>query len=166
MFYICLIIYHYYFKIMSTKLLPNSFKKIGWVLLFPATIAGVFLAFNDFSVNLFRPKEYDVYHNDLFAFSIHDLTNTIVGSLFIIGALLVCFAKEKHEDEFIAKLRLSSWQWAVGVNYVLLLLAFLFVYGPAFLDVMLYNMFTILIIFIFRFNYLLYKYSKAPSDEK
>jgi hypothetical protein len=151
---------------MTITLLPNSFKKIGWVLLLPSTIAGIALAFSDFSLSLFHHKRYVVSDGlrDLFSFS--DFTNTLVGSVIIIGALFVCFARQKHEDEFIAKLRLTSWQWAVGVNYILLLLAFLFVYGGAFLNVMLYNMFTILIIFILRFHYLLYKYSAPASDEK
>ena len=89
-----------------------------------------------------------------------------VNVLFIIGAMLVSFSKEKNEDEYIAGLRLSSLLWAVFVSYVLLLAAFLLVYGSPFLDVMVYNMFTILIIFITRFNYLMYKNSKTATDEK
>ena len=54
----------------------------------------------------------------------------------------------------------------VKINYILLLLAFLFVYGTDFLIVMIYNMFTVLIIFIVRFNYILYKNSKTAPDEK
>ena len=85
---------------------------------------------------------------------------------FQFGALTIKAEKEKNEDEYIAGLRLSSLLWAVFVSYVLLLAAFLLVYGSPFLDVMVYNMFTILIIFITRFNYLMYKNSKTVSDEK
>jgi uncharacterized membrane protein len=95
-----------------------------------------------------------------------NITSTLVGALFIVGAMFVGFAKEKSEDEFIAKLRLSSLLWAVWVNYILLFLSFVFVYGMSFLSVMLYNMFTVLIIFIIRFNYILYKTSKMASDEE
>jgi ABC-type Fe3+-siderophore transport system permease subunit len=91
---------------------------------------------------------------------------TAIGVLFIIGALLVSFSKEKLEDEFIAEIRQSSLLWAVLVNYILLLLAFVFIYGLAFMNVMIYNMFTILIIFIIRFNYILYKSSKEMPNEK
>jgi uncharacterized membrane protein len=79
---------------------------------------------------------------------------------------MVGFSKEKNEDEFITNLRQSSLYWAVIVNYILLLFAFVFLYGIAFLNVMLYNMFTILIIFIVRFNYVLYRTSKWKPDEK
>jgi ABC-type Fe3+-siderophore transport system permease subunit len=102
----------------------------------------------------------------LFSFIDVNITNTIIGVLFITGALLVGFSREKREDEFIAGIRLSSLLWAVAVNYLLLLLAFIFIYGTPFLDVMLYNMFTVLILFIARFHYMLYKNSKPLTDEK
>ena len=101
-----------------------------------------------------------------FTFITADVTNSLVGILFIIGALMVSFSKEKREDEFIANLRLSSLLWSVWVNYILLLIAFLFIWNFDFLSVMVYNMFTILIIFIIRFNYLLYRSSKSMSDDK
>ena len=90
----------------------------------------------------------------------------MVGVPFIIGALLVSFSKEKNEDEFIAEIRLSSLLWAVWVNYILLLVSFLLVYGSPFIEVMVYNMFTTLLIFIVRFNHLLYRNRKTVPDEK
>ena len=80
--------------------------------------------------------------------------------------MMVGFSKEKNEDEYIANLRLSSLMWAVWVNYVLLLLCFIFVYGMGFLHVMIYNMFTVLIIFIGRFNLILFKNKMISADEK
>lgn len=158
---------------MSHKLLlPNKFKKIGWFIFIPATILGVILSFTDFEASWFKAKVFAIFNDEIFgksqSFSLIEtnITNTVVGVLFIVGAIFVSFSKEKKEDEFIAKLRLSSLLWAVWVNYILLLLAFLFVYGTAFFTVMVYNMFTVLIIFIVRFNYILYKNSKSLSDEK
>src|SRR5438034_604935 len=69
-----------------------------------------------------------------FSFRNTNITNTIVGAGFLIGALLVSFSKEKNEDEFIAEIRLSSLLWAVCVSYTLLLVAFLFVYGSPFFE--------------------------------
>jgi hypothetical protein len=86
--------------------------------------------------------------------------------LFLGGAMLVAFSKEKTEDEFIVNIRLTSLLWALLVNNILLLIAFVFIYGTTFFSVMVYNMFTVLIIFILRFNYLLYKNSKTVIDEK
>ena len=74
--------------------------------------------------------------------------------------MLIAFAKEKVEDEFISKLRLTSLLWAISINYILLLIGILTVYGLDFLNVLFYNMFTPLVIFIIRFNFLYYKYSR------
>jgi len=158
---------------MPTKLLlPNRFKRIGWFILIPATILGLVLCYYEFGADWMHAKVFAIAsdgffeNHKYFTFRDTNITNTVIGSLFIIGAMLVSFSKEKNEDEFIAEIRLTSLLWAVCVSYILLLAAFLLVYGTPFLDVMVYNMFTVLIIFIIRFNFLLYKYSKTVPDEK
>ena len=156
----------------SNLLLPNKFKIIGWFILIPTIIAGAFLTFTGFDSITLNAKVFALLNTEFmsettyFQFIKTDITQTLVGVLFLIGGLLVSFSKEKIEDEYIAKLRLSSLLWAVGVNYILLLLCFVFVYGTGFLTVMVYNMFTVLIIFIIRFNYLLLKNAKMASYEK
>ncbi len=158
---------------MTNKLLlPNKFKMIGWVILIPATIAGILLTITGYEADWLSSRVFAFFneeafgHTQFFNMITVNITNTLIGSIFIVGAMLVCFSKEKKEDEFIANLRLSSLLWSVWVNYALLLIAFLFVYGLAFFNVMICNMFTILIIFIIRFNYILYKNSKNMTDEK
>jgi len=137
-------------------LLPNKFKLIGWILLILTFISHAIL------------RIYGTIHytDIMLPRQLNFIPNTLIPVLFIIGGLCVGFSKEKKEDEFIAELRLSSLLWAVLVNYILLIFAFIFIYGMDFFDVMGYNMFTVLIIFIARFNYLLYKNSKIVSDEK
>jgi phosphoglycerol transferase MdoB-like AlkP superfamily enzyme len=154
------------------SLLPNKYKKPGWFILIPTTIIGVFLLITDTDNVQLNTTVFAIFSDQLlegnkfFSFIHTDITATIVAIFFIIGALLVGFSKEKTEDEFISRLRLSSLLWAVLVNYILLLLCFLFIYGVSFLNVMIYNMFTVLIIFIARFNYVLYRGNKFLSDEK
>ncbi len=163
----------------QTLLLPSRFKTIGWFILIPATIAGIFLIATEYEANWLTTKVFAIFNDDLFfgnnkAYGLGknftvittDVTNTLVGLLFIVGGIMVSFAKEKREDEFIANLRLSSLMWSVWVNYALLLLCLIFVWGLAFFNVMVYNMFTILIIFIIRFNYILYRNSKSMADDK
>ena len=112
--------------IMSSKLLfPNKYKKIGWLLLIPATLLGIFMTATDFEISWLNVKVFALFNdNQSFSFIKDNLTNEVVGVLFIAGALLVGFSREKREDEFIANLRLSSLLWAVYVNYILLLLSF------------------------------------------
>lgn len=153
-------------------LLPNRFKRIGWFILIPALIAGILSSATGFELEWLNARVFSFFNDDIFESSKHfsfittNVTNTLIGILFLAGALMVSFSKEKQEDEFIANLRLSSLLWSVWVNYGLLLVAFVFVYGLAFFSVMVYNMFTILIIFIIRFNYILWKTNTPAAYEK
>lgn len=153
-------------------LLPNRMKKIGWWVLIPSVIVGLYVVLTDYSLQLPKIKVFALVSDQMLGkrhfFSVveTDPALTVLGVFFIIGALMVAFSKEKIEDEFIAELRLSSMLWAVLVSYLLLLVAFLFVYGMVFLDVMVFNMFTVLFIFITRFNYLLYKNAKMTGNEE
>lgn len=158
---------------METKLLlPNKFKSAGWLLLFFSVILWIYVVFiikdeiailnsSTFTIigsELLRPTEY-------FAIIQTNLTYTLIGILFIIGGLIVVFSSEKVEDEFIAKLRLASFQWSFLINHLLLLFLFVFIYGIDFINVMIYNMFTTLILFIIRFHYLLFKYKNMDYEK-
>lgn len=154
-------------------LLPNRFKLVGWILLVPSAILGFLLMLSDLESRLkINSKVFALYNDEIMGSERHtgiistDITNTLVGVCFILGAMMVGFSKEKNEDEYVANLRLSSLMWAVWVNYVLLLLSFIFIYGMAFFNVMIYNMFTVLIIFIGRFNIILLKNKMISTDEK
>lgn len=95
------------------------------------------------------------------------IENSIIDELaslaIIIGGLLVGFTKEKVEDEFIYKLRKDSLVWVIIFNYVILVLTIVFVYNFTFLHILIFNMFTPLLFFIIRFNFLKLKYR---SDEE
>jgi len=88
------------------------------------------------------------------------------GILLLLGTILVACSAEKHEDEFIATLRLDSLLWATYVNYALLALTLLLTYGMPFFSVMLYSMFSLPLLFLLRFQYVLYRNSHDFSHEK
>ncbi len=150
----------------TNLLLPHRCKAIGWVLLFISIISWMYITITQTAFGFLDGKAFAIVGSEVLSSTQYftvvqaNLTYTLTGSLFIVGGLLVAFSREQTEDEYIMKLRLSSLQWAVLLNYSLLLLCFLFVYGMEFMSVMLYNMFTTLILFIARFHYLLFK-SKA-----
>lgn len=145
------------------QLLPNRFKTPGWILLSLSLLTWIYVAvtgkeFSFLDVRTFALASTEVLgKTNYLSMAEVNLTNTLSGSLFITGGLLVAFSKEKVEDEFIAGLRLAAFQWAVLINYLLLLVMYLFVYGIDFLTVMLFNMFTVLALFLIRFYYLLIK---------
>ena len=74
----------------------------------------------------------------------------------LVGLSLVAFSKEKDEDERISKLRLESLLWAVFVNTIFIIFSVVFFYSTLFLSIMTYNICTTLILFIIRFNLLIY----------
>lgn len=148
----------------TNYLLPNKYKTIGWILFIIGLIAGIFLYTCEYESDALTIKVLSLYF-DPFIIGIQEeasffkiIENSIVDELaalaIIIGGLIVGFSKEKIEDEFIYKLRKDSLVWAIIFNYVVLILAIVFVYDFTFFDVLVFNMFTPLIFFIVRFNFL------------
>ena len=147
-------------------LVPHSFKKVGWILFILGLISGIFIYVEGYQPDIFERKVLSIYNHDwehgsILLTPIKIVSNNIIDEMallvFLIGALLVGFSKEKVEDEFIAKLRSSSLMWAILINTIVLLLAIIFVYGIDFIDIMVYNMATPLVLFILRFNFLLFR---------
>lgn len=95
-----------------------------------------------------------------------NITSTLLGVLFIVGGILSGFSKVREEDEYIRSMRLSALLWAVLLNYAILLLAFLLIYGIDFLSIMVYNMFTILIFYNARLHYMLYRSKLDTSHDE
>jgi len=149
----------------SSLLLPNRYKRLGFIILVPSLLLGVLVRFFDFQFSflslsfgksVFNTKNIHLDENI-------NLTDELALTGIIIALLFIAFAREKTEDEYIAHTRLESLKWAVLINYILLLLATWLVHGFAYIDVMMYNMLTVLIIFIIRFNYALNRNKKITE---
>ncbi|MBV9988503.1 MAG: hypothetical protein JO301_12550 [Chitinophagaceae bacterium] len=125
-------------------LLPHAFQRVGWILLVPFLALGI----------AYTGWEYQIP-------GLGDFSDELISVGNIVSLMLVAFSAEKVEDEAIQFFRLASLQWAVIVNYLILIVCIITVYGTNFLSVMIYNMFTILVIFILRFRILLYQHNKA-----
>ncbi|MRG46478.1 hypothetical protein GFS24_15250 [Chitinophaga sp. SYP-B3965] len=134
----------------SNYLLPHIYKKIGWFITIPLFFIGlIFFPLND-TLEIFRaPSWFDSFPGEY--------SDEVISAGLIIGMLLVAFSREKIEDEYINKIRLESLQISVLINYLLLIICILVVYNMDFLAVMAYNMFTILLLFIIRFNFIIYR---------
>ena len=83
-------------------LLPNRFKLIGWILLVPSALVGIFIMLTDFESKFqIQSKVFALYNDEILGSNKHigiistDITNTLVGVVFIIGAMMVGFSKEK-----------------------------------------------------------------------
>lgn len=159
----------------TNYLLSNQFKKIGWILFIPSMILGLLFVIFQFQPKFLDMKVFAILESGIapweanHGFCVITQTNVIdeiIGILLIISLFLIAFSKEKIEDEFISKIRLDSLLWATYINYAILILAILFVYGGSAFWVLVYNIFTILLIFIIRFNWVIRKSKKLVKDEK
>lgn len=166
----------------TSYLFPNSYRKVGWVIFIPSIILGLFTLFADFEFSFLNikvlsllPTSFDATPEirptvtRLWAIVEDNFTQEVAGVLFIVGAMLVAFSKEKKEDEYIAKIRLESLLWATYITFAIQIFCLLFFYDFTFLNAMIINIFTILILFIIRYHYVLYRLKanlKRGDNEK
>ena len=155
----------------SKLLLPHRFSRIGWFLAVPFLIWGIgyLVAQNTFELDAFlftfnstneeTKGNGGIFSGGNFLFNLKDnnFTDELIAIGLMTGLMLIAFSKEKIEDEWIAKLRLDALLWGVFINALLLFLAFIVLYNNAFWCFMNINLFTPLLIFIVRFNYLKWK---------
>lgn len=165
----------FYLNYMKTPyLFHHRYKKFGWILLSVGVLSGI-------SYYIFELEELAFFQQNIFAllydpsffdrsrmFSIIDnnILDEIITLFIIIGGILVAFTKTKIEDEFISIKRMESLVLATYINYFILLLTILFIFDLPFFHVLVFNMFTLLIIFIIIFHYKLFKLNQSQSNEK
>jgi hypothetical protein len=134
------------------NLLPFRVKRVGWIILPPALILGIMVMYFNFEIPGFEITVPGLFGT---AGLKNNLTDELVSIIAIVSLALIAFSEENEEDEWVSKIRLESLQWSVYANYILLILAILFIYEMHFFEALVYNMYTILILFILRFNYML-----------
>lgn len=154
-------------------LFPNKFKTLGWILFIPAFVITLIISImninveNTLNINVFALANDEIFGQHEF-FSV--IKNSIVDELLlfglIIGGVLIGFSKLKIEDEFTSKIRYESLVWATYLNYGLILFFTAFVFGMSYLNVLFYNTFTLLLFFIIRFHYQIYKLNKASKHDE
>ena len=130
---------------MKTLLFPHSFQRIGWVVFAISAVIGAYILFTD--------------NTDSYLFN----NIAIIG--ISIGAILATCSREEVEDEMTGQMRLNSLLTALYINYAILIVCSLLIYDLDFLSVMLYNMFTILLIFMVVFRWKIWRVKKATENE-
>ncbi|MEO7531102.1 MAG: hypothetical protein ABIS69_06815 [Sediminibacterium sp.] len=136
-------------------LLPHSCQRIGFILFVPFLVLGCLYTFWGYEIPWLTTTQLsNTLNND-------NLTDELAAIGIIISLMLIAFSKEKIEDEAIQFFRLASLQWAVILNYIVLIICVVAIYGSAFFAIMMYNMFTILLFFVIRFRFVLFMHKKA-----
>lgn len=153
-------------------LFPNKYKKIGWILFVPSLVIQLLAIVLDLNLDTYLNVKVLALYQDTFGdkshfFSIiqNSISDELLTISLIVGGILICFSKLKNEDEYITKIRYESLVWSTYLNYGLIVFFTVFLYGMPYLNVLFYNMFTLLFFFIIRFHYMIYKLNTSSDDE-
>lgn len=140
---------------MKTILLPRAFSTIGWILLVPSLLLGIFIIFIEPGGSFWGS---------------YSIVETIVNDIAIIGsalgALFITCARLRHEDEMTTSLRLHSLLLAIYIYVGILVVSTLAVNGLPYSYFMVVNLAMFPVIFAFVFRIKLLHYFKQPEDEK
>ena len=147
----------------STLLIAHRWKALGWAFTIPSFLYGIYYLAQDCPEGLIvtvpewlrRFMWIDQFMSNQTPVAL-SLIDELICLVLLTGLLLLTFSREKTEDEWIQRVRLESLQWAVLVNSLLLMAFIIEAHGTPFLSVMVYNMFTPLLIFVARFYYVLH----------
>ena len=85
--------------------------------------------------------------------------------LMLTGLVLIAFSKEKIEDEQINQLRQDSLQWAIYVNYIILIISFAFTDKSDFKDILVLNLWVPLAFFIILFRWKMYRNNRFIKED-
>ena len=139
-------------------LFNNKWKRIsGWI--FYLTIpVGMYLLFTDSFEGLLKIQVFSLLN---FRWIENGFVDEILTFVIIVSGIIHSFCKEKIEDELISKIRIDSLVLSLYINYGVLVLFNFFVYELNYIYVMIFHLFTILILFNLIFRYKLYIHYKS-----
>ena len=131
-------------------LFNNKWKRIsGWI--FYLTIpVGMYLLFTDSFEGLLKIQVFSLLD---FRWIENGFIDEILTFVIIVSGIIHSFCKEKIEDELISKIRIDSLVLSLYINYGVLVLFNFFVYELNYIYVMIFHLFTILILFNLIFRY-------------
>lgn len=130
-------------------LFERKWKIWGFILLIPCLILGILSFHLEFEIPLLEVAI--PFSSDPFAGN-QNFTDELAALGMIVGLMLIGFSKVKEEDEMIFEIRAKSLQISLLMNYLLVMLTILIVYDSGFLVVMVYNIFTPLLVYTITFH--------------
>lgn len=158
----------------TSYLFPYRFKKVsGFLFWISLLLICGYVMFDNYGNFEIKTKVFAIVGdtgllggNAWFSWVENSIVDEILFILLIISGLVYAFSKEKTEDEMVSKIRLDSLVWATYFNYIIILLCYMFLYGFAFLNVMMIALFSHLLFFIILFRWMMYKQNKLSGYEE
>lgn len=143
-------------------LLPHIFGKIGWFILVPFTVLGLFIMFTGGAeVNLGRFFSATGNYREIESQILNNVT--IIGLL--VGLIFTSCSREKYEDEMISAIRLDSLLLALYISVLVLIVAVLCLYGNNFYEFLIYQMFILPLIFLVTFKIKMWRLNRDNDEE-
>lgn len=153
-------------------LLPPVFRKIGWALLIPSLPLGIYLLHNDCNTSglagaigriIRAGSEVRV---EAIGNGIEPWLNNLLIVALLLGPLFIACSRERVEDEMIGRIRLNALLTALYANTAIVIVAALTLYGLAFLDLMICNLFTLPLLFAAIYCWQLRRIRKEAGNEE
>ena len=114
----------------------------------------MYLLFTDSFEDLMRIRVFSLFSYETIITTIENgFVDEILTFVIIVSGIIHSFCKEKVEDELISKIRMDSLVLSLYINYGVLLFFNFFVYELSYFYVMVFHLFTILILFNLIFRY-------------
>ncbi len=145
---------------MKNHLLSTRWLVPSGIVFYTSTIIGILLMTSAVTLdtlvlevsvpNLFKLNDPLIGHNQTWI--TNKWMDEILGFLLSFSGLIHGFSSEFDEDEYTNFLRFQALKWSLVINYSLLTLVSLFVYGLAFWQVILISMYSVLVTFIVWFR--------------
>jgi hypothetical protein len=95
----------------------------------------------------------------------NNLVDEIISLFIVTSGIIHGFSKERVEDELISRIRLESLAWSVQINFMFVILETVFIFGIHFYEVMIIQLFLILLLFNLKQHVALNRFYKQ-ADEK
>lgn len=160
---------------MKINLFPQAYKKIGSALILISILLIVLDQFNGLYFlenikalavyNSGTPLNSNPENEGFFKIINDDFRFEIIVVIMLVGLILFGFSKRQNEDEMIQKVRLNSLVWATYVHFFLFILFTVFTFGVFYLNFLLIGIFTILIIYIIRFEYKMFMINRDLNEK-
>lgn len=144
-------------------LLPHYFSKVGWVILIPFAILGLFIMFTGGTEVSFG-RFFSATGNYLEIESRILNNMTIIGLM--VGLIFTTCSREKQEDEMISAVRLDSLLLALYISTIVLIIAVLLLYGNDFYEFLIYQMFILPLTFLITFRFKMWQLNRGGDDEE
>lgn len=150
----------------TNYLLPNGFKKIGWVIIIISVACFLVHVLTNLDVMLKMPALTFYNENTIFTTASTSIWDTFLPIFALIGFIFIGFSKEKEEDEYVKKIREHSFVFATFFTSILLIICTLFFYFTDYLTVIILDYYVFLLIFALKFQIELWRFRKENRDEE